>query len=66
MKILGVCGSHRKGGSSFVLLEEAMSGVKDVDASAETKIIELATLKICPCISVCPAPCGEKNPLDAM
>jgi len=62
MKILGICGSHRKGGSSFVLLQEAMNGVKDVDALAETKIIELAKLKIGPCIAICPVPCGGEEP----
>jgi multimeric flavodoxin WrbA len=61
VKILGVCGSHRKGGSSFVLLEEAMKGVKDVDALAETKIIELATLKIIPCMSTCPEGCARET-----
>jgi len=38
-----------------------MKGVKDVDALAETKIIELATLKIGPCIAICPEPCGGKE-----
>jgi len=44
-----------------VLLEEAMNGVKDVDTSAETRIIELAPLKIGPCIAVCPTPCGGEK-----
>lgn len=58
MKIVGICASHRKGGSSYRLLEEAMKGVKEVNPMAETKIIELAKLKISPCIATCPEPCG--------
>jgi len=61
MRILGVCGSHRKGGSSFVLLEEAMKGVTDADSSAETKIVELARLKINPCTSTCPEGCARET-----
>jgi multimeric flavodoxin WrbA len=53
MKALGVCASHRRGGSSFRLLEEAMNGIKEVNPKAETKIIELAGLDIGPCIATC-------------
>jgi len=57
MKILGISGSHRKGQNSYKMLEESMKGVKEVEPAAETKIIELAELKIEPCIAVC-APAG--------
>jgi multimeric flavodoxin WrbA len=61
MKIVGICASHRKGGSSYRLLEEAMKGVKEVDPTAKTKIIELAKLKINPCMSVCPEGCSRET-----
>ncbi len=67
MKVLGICASHRKGGSSYRLLEEAMKGVKEEDPSIDTKIIELAALKIGPCIATCayvePVTCA-KQPFD--
>jgi multimeric flavodoxin WrbA len=53
MKILGVCGSHRKGGGTYRLLEEAMEGVKEEDQAVEARIIELAGLKISPCLATC-------------
>jgi len=63
MTVLGICGSHRKGGSSYRLLEEAMKGVKE-EESIDTKIIELATLKIGPCIATCtyvdPVACAKQ------
>jgi multimeric flavodoxin WrbA len=59
MKIVGICASHRKGGSSYRLLEEAMKGVKEVNPVAETKIIELATLKISHCMAICPEGCSR-------
>jgi len=61
MKIVGICGSHRRGGSSYRLLEEAMKGVKEVNPTAETKIIELARLKINPCMSTCPEGCARET-----
>jgi len=57
MKILGISGSHRKKQNSYKMLEEAMKGVKEVEPTAETKIVELAELKIQPCIAAC-APAG--------
>jgi len=39
------------------MLEESMKGVKEAEPTAETKILELAELKIEPCIAVC-APAG--------
>jgi len=61
MKIVGICASHRKGGSSYRLLEEAMKGVKDANLEAETKIIELANLRIFPCMSTCPEGCARET-----
>jgi len=61
MKIVGICASHRKGGSSYRLLEEAMKGVKEVDPAAETKILELARLRINPCMSTCPEGCARET-----
>ena len=53
MKAGGICASHRRGGSSFRLLEETMNGIKEVNPEAETRIIELAKLNISPCIATC-------------
>jgi len=67
MKILGISGSHRKGQNSYRMLEEAMKGVKEAEATAETKIIELASLKMGPCISVCgPAGTCGKEPFKCI
>ncbi|MEM3873528.1 MAG: flavodoxin family protein [Candidatus Bathyarchaeia archaeon] len=64
MKAVGICGSHRTGGSSFRLLEEAMKGIKEVNPDVETKIIELAKLNINPCIATCayvdPVTCAKQ------
>jgi multimeric flavodoxin WrbA len=35
------------------LLEEAMQGVKEEDQAVEARIVELAGLKISPCIATC-------------
>jgi multimeric flavodoxin WrbA len=53
MKILGICASHRKSGGTYHLLEEAMKGVKEDNQAFDTRIIELAGLKIGPCIATC-------------
>lgn len=67
MKILGISGSHRKGQNSYKLLEESMNGVKEVEPAAETKIVELAGLKIEPCIAVCgPAGTCGKEPFKCV
>lgn len=77
MKAVGICASHRRGGSSFRLLEEAMKGIKEVNPKAETKIIELARLDISPCIATCayvdpvtcakqPFQCNVKDDLQAV
>jgi multimeric flavodoxin WrbA len=62
MKILGISGSHRKGQNSYKLLEESMKGVKEMEPAAETKIVELAGLKIESCIAVCSSAgtCGKE------
>jgi len=67
MKILGISGSHRKGQNTFKMLEESMKGVKEVEPAAETKIVELAELKIEPCIAVCgPAGTCGKEPFKCI
>jgi len=49
------------------MLEEAMKGVKEVEPTAETKIVELAGLKIEPCIAVCgPAGTCGKEPFKCI
>ncbi|MEM3700625.1 MAG: flavodoxin family protein [Candidatus Bathyarchaeia archaeon] len=53
MKILGICASHRKSGGTYRLLEEAMKGAKEENQTVDTEIIELAGLKISPCIATC-------------
>lgn len=67
MKILGVSGSHRKGQNSYRLLDEAMKGVKAVDPSSETKILEISELKISPCVAYCAytGVCG-KEPFECV
>jgi len=62
MRIVGISGSHRKGQNSYRMLEEAMKGVKETEPTAETKIIELARLKIEPCVAVCASAgtCGKE------
>ncbi|MDI6905850.1 MAG: flavodoxin family protein, partial [Candidatus Bathyarchaeia archaeon] len=67
MKILGISGSHRKGQNSYKMLEESMKGVKEVEPAAETMIVELAKLKIDPCIAVCgPAGTCGKEPFKCI
>ena len=67
MKILGISGSHRKGQNSYKLLEESMKGIKEIEPAAETKIVELAGLKIEPCIAVCgPAGTCGKEPFKCI
>jgi len=67
MKILGISGSHRKGQNSYRMLEESMKGVKEVEPTAETRILQLAELKIDPCIAVCSSAgtCG-KEPFECI
>jgi len=64
MRIFGICASHRKGGSSYTLLEEAMKGTEEEDSSIEIKITELASLNVGPCIATCayvdPVVCAQK------
>jgi len=49
MRILGINGSQRKDGSSYLLLQSAFEGVKEEDRSIETEILQLADLEIEPC-----------------
>jgi len=53
MRILGISCSQRKGRSCYRLLEEAIKGVREVEPSAETKIIEFVKLNIGSCVAVC-------------
>jgi multimeric flavodoxin WrbA len=67
MRILGISGSHRKSGGTYRLLEEAMRGVKEEDQAVETRIIELAGLKISLCIATCGYSDGvgcSRNPFE--
>lgn len=56
MRILGLIGSNRKKGSSYLLLKEAFQGV----SSTETKIVQIAELDVKPC-EVCFEQCAQ-NP----
>ena len=58
MKIFGIVGSPRKDGNSFYLIKEALEAAKEVEPSLETKIIQLADLKIESC-RACES-CGKK------
>ncbi|HAW49555.1 TPA: hypothetical protein DCX16_01190, partial [bacterium] len=50
MKILGINGSQRKEGNSYLLLKSALEGAKEEDESLiETEILQLADCKIKPC-----------------
>jgi len=49
MKILGIVGSPRKNGNSYYLVEKALQGAKEEERSVETKMIQLADLRIEPC-----------------
>jgi multimeric flavodoxin WrbA len=45
MKILGIVGSNRKDGNSYLLLKETFQGFPDIEA----KIVQVAELNIRPC-----------------
>ncbi|MBX5327777.1 MAG: flavodoxin family protein [Candidatus Bathyarchaeota archaeon] len=55
MRILGVSGSNRKNGNSYLLLKEIFSAVPSV----ETKIVQIAELQIKPC-ELCFDFCAQK------
>lgn len=55
MKILGIVGSNRKNGNSYLLLKEAFQDLSDVD----TRIIQVAELNIRPC-ELCFELCAQK------
>jgi multimeric flavodoxin WrbA len=49
IKILGICGSYRKGGTEFAV-KEALEGATEIDEDVETKYISLLGKRIAPCI----------------
>ena len=51
MKILGICCSPRKGGSSFHALKRCLEAAEAVDVTVETGIVELAGRDIRPCVA---------------
>lgn len=55
MQILGIVGSNRKEGDSYTLLKEIFKGL----SSIQTKIIQVAELKIKPC-ELCYKKCAKK------
>jgi len=55
MKILGIVGSNRKNGNSYLLLKEMLQNLSEI----ETKIIQVAELNIKPC-ELCFKACSEK------
>jgi len=55
MKILGIVGSNRKNGNSFLLLKEMFQNSSEIEA----KIIQVAELNIKPC-KLCFEACSEK------
>ncbi|GAG24981.1 unnamed protein product [marine sediment metagenome] len=60
MKILGIVGSNRKKGNSYLLLKEMFRNLLEI----EVKIIQVAELKIKPC-KLCFKVCA-KNPNQCM
>jgi len=55
MKILGISGSNRKNGNSYLLLKEIFKGL----SSHERKVIQIAELDIKPC-ELCFEACAQK------
>ncbi|MEW6606879.1 MAG: flavodoxin family protein [bacterium] len=51
MKVLGINGSQRKEGNSFLLLKSALERTKEEDKSIEIEILQLADCKIEPCLA---------------
>jgi multimeric flavodoxin WrbA len=49
LRLLGIVGSPRKHGNSFYLVQRALQGAKEEERLVETKIIQLADLRIEPC-----------------
>lgn len=49
MKILGVCGSPRKGSTEYIV-ETALQAVKEYDSSIETEMITMRGKNIKPCV----------------
>ncbi len=55
MKILGIVGSNRKNGNSYLLLKEMLKNLSEI----ETKVIQVAELDIKPC-KLCFEVCSKK------
>lgn len=51
MKIVGICGSPRKGKTAFQALEQGMLAVRETGPKIETLILELADLKVGGCLA---------------
>jgi multimeric flavodoxin WrbA len=49
MKILGINGSQRKDGNSYLLIKSAFNGVKEKSNLIETEILQLKDFEIKPC-----------------
>ncbi len=49
MKVLGINGSQRKDGNSYLLLKSTLEGAKEEDSLIETEILQLRDYKIKPC-----------------
>jgi multimeric flavodoxin WrbA len=47
MKILGINGSQRKDGNSYLLLQQAFEGIKE--KSLDTELLQLRDFEIRPC-----------------
>jgi len=51
MKILGICCSPRKGKTTFKAMEVCLAAAREVDEKIDTELIDLADMKIGPCIA---------------
>lgn len=49
MKILGINGSQRKDGNSYLLIKSALDGAKEEDNLIETEILQLRDFELKPC-----------------
>lgn len=49
VKILGICGSHRKEQNTYYALSKCMEGLHALDISVETEIIDLSRMRIEDC-----------------
>ncbi len=51
MKIVGICGSPRKGKTTLHALEQSLAAVRETGPGIETLLLELADLKIGGCLA---------------